>query len=175
MERSRNWHDLRSSIYKFRDKHFVSSYVLTTSCEFQINRLKTLTLALLQTFLEVGSLDLVWWPDLRWPEVIFFSQSVRNWCTNSCAKTRRRCAPPFSLHLRKCHGGGGFPPPPPEISKTTLRSDKRKTAFDSLTQVLAKVFQSFFRSGQNWGHERSPKAKFSRFFMFYDTAQQIPI
>ena len=42
-------------------------------------------------------------------------------------------------------GGGLISAPPPEISKTTQRSDKRKTALDRSRQALEKLFQSFFR------------------------------
>ena len=54
--------------------------------------------------------------------------------------------------------GGGWFPPPPEISKTTQRSDRRKTALDRSRQVLEKILRSFL--GQvnievTRGHQRS--------------------
>ena len=60
-------------------------------------------------------------------------------------------------------GGGDFTPPPPSNSAPGLRSDMQQAAFESSSQIIKEVFQSFLRSGKRSGHQRSSKLKCSRF------------
>ena len=51
-------------------------------------------------FLEVGSLDLTWWPDLRWPCAEIFTKGTERMHEKVSTK-RRSCAPPFLRYSRK--------------------------------------------------------------------------
>ena len=63
-------------------------------------------------------------------------------------------------------GGGVFEhPPPPSISAPAHRRTKRKTAFESSRKIISKSFQSFFGSGQNWGHQGSKFQNFPKRFL----------
>ena len=46
-----------------------------------------MTLASIQTFSEVRSLDVTWWPDLERPWSVFFFTTRAEECMNMCAKT----------------------------------------------------------------------------------------
>ena len=62
-------------------------------------------------------------------------------------------------------GGGVWTPPPPMISAPGRRREKRKAAFESSRKIISKSFQSFFSSGQNWGHQGPKFQNFpKRFF-----------
>ena len=52
----------------------------------------------------------------------------------------------------------GASTPPHVISKITLLSDKQQTGLDRPRRD--KSYKSFYRSGQNWSHQRSPKVLF---------------
>ena len=99
MGRSRNWPDLRSPIWKIRDIRFVSFDCLMNLWKFENIWLRTLGVARSQTFLEVGSRDPAWWPDLVWPEAKIFAQCAELMSEQLCQK-RRRCAPPQWSRLR---------------------------------------------------------------------------
>ena len=64
-------------IKKIWDIQVVGTDALMYRWKFQISQSITVALARSQTFLEVGSRDLDWWPDLTWPGVIFFTQCVQ--------------------------------------------------------------------------------------------------
>ena len=63
------------------------------------------------TFLEVSSLDLIWWPDLRWPGTNF-SGKVQKWCLITHAKKMVQAAPPplFFLSSLKNQTGSWHSP-----------------------------------------------------------------
>ena len=91
-------------------------------------------------------------------------------------KKYKRVVPPFLRHLtrpllslwifhRLLVWGRLNAPPPPMISAPGRRWEKRKAAFESSRKIISKSFQSFFGSGQNWGHRRSKLQNFpKRFF-----------
>ena len=64
MVRSQNWPDLRSSISKFWDIHFVHANALSNRWKFQSDRSLGVAMADIETFYEVRSLQVTWWPDL---------------------------------------------------------------------------------------------------------------
>lgn len=82
------------------------------SYKFQIDPSRTVAIAWSQTFLEVGSLDLAWWPDLRWPGVIIFRKVAERMCgevwKNGGAAHHR-----FLTIFGKPQGGGCSNTPPP--------------------------------------------------------------
>ena len=49
----------------------------TKSCDFEIFISTTVAVTRLQTFLEIESLDLAWWPELGWPGVKFFTKCAK--------------------------------------------------------------------------------------------------
>ena len=67
MERSQNWPDIRSPISKFRYVCFIDTGADINRWKFQGNRSVGVALTSIQTFYEVRSLDVTWWPDLAWP------------------------------------------------------------------------------------------------------------
>ena len=67
MEGSQNWPDLKSPIKKFRDTRFIDTGTDVNRWKFQGNRSAGVALENIQTFYEVRSLDVTWWPDLAWP------------------------------------------------------------------------------------------------------------
>ena len=54
---------------------------------------------------------------------------------------------------------------PPSISAPAHRRTKRKTAFESSRKIISKSLQSFFGSGQNWGHQGSKFQNFPKWFL----------
>ena len=58
-----------------------------------------------KVFLEVGSLRLTWWPDLRWPGSKIFREGGER-MPGKVYQKRRRCAPPFLRYPKKTAGGG---------------------------------------------------------------------
>ena len=68
MERSQNWPDLESPISKFRDMHFMDTVTYINRWKFQGDRPVGVMVAMtsIQTFSELRSLDVTWWPDLEW-------------------------------------------------------------------------------------------------------------
>ena len=116
MGRSRNWHDLRSPIYKIRNIQIVDTHALTVHCEFQRVRITGVSLARCQTsknatWGQVTYCDLVTWP-LGSSGRRFF-RNVSNCWLNSYGKfggaTRRR----FFAICEKPEGGVEINPPPP--------------------------------------------------------------
>ena len=69
------------------------------SWRFPIDRLWTVATVASQTFWEVGSLDLAWWPNLRWPvDKIFrkYAEMIvdKAWKNGELSsKNRRECSP----------------------------------------------------------------------------------
>ena len=55
--------------------------VYQISCDFEIIISTTVAVTRLQTFLEIESLDLAWWPELGWPGVRFFTKCAKK-CQN---------------------------------------------------------------------------------------------
>ena len=103
LTRSQNWPDFRSPISKFWDIHIIDTVVCSNRWRFQGNRSVGVALTNIQTFYEVRSLDVTWWPDLRWPgSKIFREAPPHTWakvimvcptlgsalcCRSSCAVT----------------------------------------------------------------------------------------
>ena len=66
-----------------------------------------------QAFLEAGSLDLIWWPDLRWPRVKIFTIFRGKDVWTGIPKKKRWCVAPFLRYReKKLRGGGLFKHPP---------------------------------------------------------------
>ena len=88
MERSQNWPDLRSPISKskFWDKHFIDTLACSNRWKFQGNRLIGVALRNIQTFYEMRSLDVTWWPDLRWPGSKIFREGGERMPGKVCQK-----------------------------------------------------------------------------------------
>ena len=112
MERSQNWPDLRSPIWKFRDIRFIDTGTDINRWKFQSDRSFGVGMTNIQSFLRWGHLT---WPgDLTLSDLgLKFSQSVRKRCMNSYAKNggapRRR----FPAICEKPEGGGCSNTPPP--------------------------------------------------------------
>ena len=66
MERSQNWPDLGSPISKSWDTHFVDIITDIDRWKFQGDRSVGVAMTSIQTFSEIWSLDVTWWPDLEW-------------------------------------------------------------------------------------------------------------
>ena len=115
MERSSNWPDLRSLIFK-NPIYTSCRYVATSSViqyqKFESIRLKIVGLVRVKTFWEVRPQDSIWWPDLSWPRVNIFTKVAKRWWLRY-VMIRRRYASTFSAILRKPERGVWTPPPPP--------------------------------------------------------------
>ena len=111
MERSQNWPDLGSPISKFWDIHFIDTLACSNRWKFQGNRSVGVALRNIQTFYEVRSLDVTWWPDLAWPGSEIFTTCAEKMYDKVCQK-RRRAAPPFLSYSQKTSWGGVQTPPP---------------------------------------------------------------
>ena len=85
--RWQNWPDLRS-LSKFQDIQIVPIIILMNFCESQIHRIRTVARAWPQSFLEVRSLTVPWWPDLTWPYVEIFRKGaewmIKQLCQRLC-------------------------------------------------------------------------------------------
>ena len=67
------------------------------------------------------------------------------------------------LPRRTCRGGGGGQLTAPlSNSASRARSEKHKNAIESSSKIITKVFQSIFRWGQYWDHQRSSKVKWHK-------------
>ena len=104
MERSQIWPDLRSLISKFWDIHFIDTVTCSNRWKFQGNRSVGVAWTNIQTFYEVRSLDVTWWPDLAWPGSEIFTTCAEQMYDKVCQK-RRRCAQPFFLTIWKKRRG----------------------------------------------------------------------
>ena len=78
--------------------------------KFQGDRLFGVAMTNIQTFSEVRSLDVTWWPDHEWPGSEIFTKCAEKMYKQLCQK-RRRSVPPFSSYLQKPEGV--FNPPGP--------------------------------------------------------------
>ena len=103
------WPDLRSTVWKIRDIQFVDTDAPTSFWKFDKVLSNTLDVTRPQTFCEVGSFDLAWWPDLRWPGVEIFPK-VAEKMRDKLRQKRRRCAPPFLRYSGNARGGVKFTP-----------------------------------------------------------------
>ena len=99
---SENWPDLRSLKSKFL--RFVGTDAHINIWKFHVNPLRTIVTAQSQIFLKVGSLDLTWWPDLRWTWAEIFRKGAERMYKKVCKK-RQRFAPLF-FTIREKRGGG---------------------------------------------------------------------
>ena len=82
MERSQNWPDLRPPISKFWVINFIDTVVTGINCwKFQDNRSVAVGVAMtsIQTFDEVKSLNVTWWPDLDWPRFEISTSYAKRW------------------------------------------------------------------------------------------------
>ena len=132
MGRSRNWHDLRSPIYKIRNIKIVDTDALTVHCEFQRVRITGVPLARCQTsknatWGQVTYCDLVTWP-LGSSGRRFF-RNVSNCWLNNYGKfggaTRRRF---FAICEKPYGGGGGL--------KSTLPAGARVNIEKNITKII---------------------------------------
>ena len=83
------WPDLGSPISKFQDIHFVDTVVNWIGMGCQLSYVSRCSVAMtsIQTFSEVRSHVMTWWPDLEWPDLgLKVSQHVRKKIMNRCAK-----------------------------------------------------------------------------------------
>ena len=118
MGRSQNWPDLRSSISKFWDIHFVHAIALSNRWKFQSDRSLGVAMTDIETFYEVRSLQVTWWPDLEWPWSEIFTTCVELMYDKVYQK-RRRSAPPFLRYSRKTtRGVFKHPPSRARVKKT---------------------------------------------------------
>ena len=130
MGRSWNWPDLRSQISKIRDIHFVDTIALINSWNFYIDHSTVVALVQVQTFGEVGSLKVTWWPDLGSHGANFLAQYAEMMREQVC-KIWRRCAPNFPafpaalrvfpLSAKNLRGGGGRKTAPPPARRGLKR------------------------------------------------------
>ena len=89
MKGSQNWTDLRSPISKLWDIGFIDTVACINCWKVQDNR-SGVTLKFIQTFYEVRSLDVTWWPDLAWPGSEIFIKHAEKMYDKVCQK-RWRC------------------------------------------------------------------------------------
>ena len=111
MERSQNWPDLRSPISKFWDIRFIDNLACSNLWKFQGNRSVGVALRNIQTFYEVRSLDVTWWPDLAWSGSEIFTTCAEMIYDKVCQK-QRRYVPPFLSYSQKKTSWGVFKHPP---------------------------------------------------------------
>ena len=95
IERSQNWPDLRSPISKFRDTSFIDTGTNINRWKFQGNRSGGVALPNIQTFYEVRSLDVTWWPDLAWPGSEISTTYAEKTYDKVCQKRRRALKSPL--------------------------------------------------------------------------------
>ena len=90
MERSQNWLYLMSPISKFWDRHLAGTctYIPINRWKFQGNHSVGVALTSIQTFYEVMSLDVSWWPDLAWSGSEIFTTYAKNMYDKVCQKRR---------------------------------------------------------------------------------------
>ena len=114
---SEHWPDLRSLKSKFRDIRLQLLKPLSTP-EFHVDPLRTVVTTQSQIFLEVGSLDLIWWPDLQCPWATIFRKGeermhekvLKNSAIHETPDGGRLDAPPpprrdFGRNRSKTRGG----------------------------------------------------------------------
>ena len=121
MERLQNWPDLRSRISKFWDIRFIDTGTDINRWKFQGDRSFGVAMTNIQSFSEVRSLDVTWWPDLEWPGSEIFTKCAEKMYEQLCQK-RRRSTPPFSSYLRKTWRGCSNTPP----ARRGLMSSRRR-------------------------------------------------
>ena len=103
-----------------------------------------------KVILEVGSLRLTWWPDLRWPGSKIFREGGER-MPGKVYQKWRRCAPPFLRYLKKTAGGGGCS----NASRTKYRIAKyriakyRKQYIERQNIEVAKYRMRKISMGQN--------------------------
>ena len=117
MERSQNWHDLRSPISKFRDIRFIDTGTDINRWKFQGDRSFGVAMTNIQSFSEVRSLDVTWWPDLEWPGSEIFTKCAEKMYEQVYQK---RSAAVFWIFAKKLRGGGVRTPPPPTTARVNL-------------------------------------------------------
>ena len=86
MEMSQNWPDLRSPISIFWDIHFIGTVTYINRWKFQGNRSVGVVLMIIQTFYDLRSLDVTWWPDLAWPGSEIFTTFAKKMYDKLCRK-----------------------------------------------------------------------------------------
>ena len=67
MKGSQSWPDLRSQIYKFWDISFIDTVTNIYRWKFKCDWSFGVAMTSFQTFSEVRSLNVTWWPALEWP------------------------------------------------------------------------------------------------------------
>ena len=134
MERSQKWPDLRSPISKFWDIHFIDTVACSNRWKFQGNRSVGVALTKIQTFYEMTSLDVTWWPNLAWPGSEIFTICVEMMYDKVCQK-RWRCAPPFLDNMEKTGGGGLNNPPSRAKVNDQILYFSWKFTFNDLNRV----------------------------------------
>ena len=85
MERSQNWTDLWSRISKLRNINFMDSVMDINRWVFQGNR--SFGVAMIQTFSDVRSLNVTWWPDMERPGSEIFKTCGEKMYEQMCQKS----------------------------------------------------------------------------------------
>ena len=127
MERSQNWPDFRSQISKFWDIHFIDTVVCSNRWKFQGNCSVGVALTNIQTFYEVRSLDVTWWPDLAWFWSDIFTTCAEKRYDKAWQK-RRRSAPTFFWQSGKKRMGV-LNTPSPRRAKVNLGFDRMTVCY----------------------------------------------
>ena len=111
MKRSQNWPDLGSWISTFRDIHFIDTGTDINCSMFEGDGVFGVAMTSIQTFSEVSSLDVTWWPDLERPRSEIFTTYAEKMYQRLYQK--RWCSAPLLFrYLRKTWRGGGVQTPP---------------------------------------------------------------
>ena len=110
MERSQIWPDLGSRISNFRDISFIDTGTNINRWKFQCDQAIGVAMTNIQTFLEVRSLDVVWWPDCEWPGCEIFTTCAKKMYEQVCQK--RRGAAVYEIFVKTLRGGGVKTSPP---------------------------------------------------------------
>ena len=141
MERSRDWPDLRSRSYKNWDERFVGTDEVMQSGKFHIYPSKTVSMARPQTFLVVVSLDLTWWPDLRWPGVNICTKCAYLMSKQLCQIWRRY----VTLSAKNMRGGSIWPPTRAKVKQTSHKHSSEPGINTILFNFLRKKMSDVHR------------------------------
>ena len=121
IEKSQNWPDLRSLMSNLCDDHFIDTVTHINRWKVQGDRSFGVgIMTSIQTFSEVRSFNVTWWPDLEWPGSEIFTTCAKRMYEQVYQKWRR-CAPPFLRYLRKSWGGVKSSPARPGLKVFELK------------------------------------------------------
>ena len=120
MGRSQKWPDLRSPISNIQDIRFVGTDDLIIFRKFHNFPWNIVAVARWESYFEVGSLDLTWWPDLIWPWAEIFTKVAEKMGGKQGENPAALRAAVFSLSSKNLRGGGRSNAPPSRARVNTV-------------------------------------------------------